>query len=274
MRSLAMVGTLAVAMTGSLFAHADGTAGCATDYEHAQRLRKAGQLVESRASLLACAQPSCPAFIRSDCTTWLAEVDATTPTVVIAAVGEDGRDLASAAVSIDGVSLPGATDGLGHALDPGLHVFRLMVGSRAVDQNVVVRSGEKERRVELRLPPLDGAAGAPPPIRPVPSSVFALGGLAVLSIGTGSVLWATGTSAADRYNTDCGSAAGCTSAARASVLRQLVAGDVLWGVGIASAVTAAGLFLARPSRVLAATTGLVVTPVRGGGVAAAYECSF
>ena len=49
---------------------------CAAAAEEAQPKRRAGKLVDARAALMKCSRTGCPAFIRTDCTRWLTEVDA------------------------------------------------------------------------------------------------------------------------------------------------------------------------------------------------------
>src|SRR3954469_16518472 len=61
---------------------------CVNAAESAQRQRSGGRLREARASLLVCARAACPAIVRSDCVAWLAENEASEPTVVLRAQDE------------------------------------------------------------------------------------------------------------------------------------------------------------------------------------------
>jgi hypothetical protein len=235
-RLTAFVAILAVAS----LAHADENADCSASYQKAQRERMEGQFRAARAELLACAKPSCPKFISSDCTGWLAEVEQQLPTIVLAAFDDSGKDLVGAELRVDGEIVP--NDGVPHAFDPGTHTIELRAGSRRAEQSVTLRTGEKARRVELRLAPLPAA----PEIvrRPVPASAFAFGGLALAFIATSGVMWGIGTSDASAYNTRC-AAGPCSSAEHDSVLRELVVGDVALGLAITSAAIATVLVLTR-----------------------------
>ena len=223
-------------------AHADDAADCSASYQLAQREKMSGRFREARAELLACAKPTCPKFIASDCTGWLAEVELELPTIVVAALDASGKDLAGAELRVDGEVVP--NDGLPHAFDPGAHVVELRAGGRAFQQNVTLRTGEKARRVELRFAP------APPTLeivkRPVPASAFAFGGLALAFAATSAVFWGLGTSDASAYNARC-AAGPCTIAEHDAVMRELVAGDASLGLAVATAAIATVLVLTRKS---------------------------
>jgi hypothetical protein len=231
---------------------ASAKAMCAEKYQSAQRLRAAGKLALARADLLRCADQSCPAFVSSDCKTWLAQVESDLPTLVFAVLDPDGRDVPNAAIRVDGVDVPHATDGLGHVVDPGERSIDVTAGDQRLTQRIVARLGEKSRRVELRLagpvtPPANvtyaPSEPATPARPPVPVLAYVLGGVGVAAIGAGTILWATGSSAAHTYNDDCTGTTGCTTAQRTSVARQLVAGDLLWAAGLAAGVAAVVIVL-------------------------------
>jgi hypothetical protein len=247
---------------------------CAEKYQSAQRLRAAGKLSLARTDLLRCAEQACPPFVSTDCKTWLAQVEADLPTLVFAVLDPEGRDVPNAVIRVDGADVAHATDGLGHVVDPGERSIDVVAGDQRLTQRIVARLGEKSRRVELRLagpvtPPANVtyAPGepAPPPSRPpVPVLAYVLGGVGVVAIATGTVLWATGSSAAHTYNDDCASSVGCTAAQRTSVARQLVAGDLLWAAGLAAGVAAVVIVLqprtaSASAQVSVGTGGLVLS---------------
>jgi hypothetical protein len=249
---------------------ASAKAVCSDKYQSAQRLRAAGKLTLARADLLRCADQSCPAFVSSDCKTWLAQVEGDLPTLVFAVLDPDGRDVPNAAIRVDGVDVPHATDGLGHVVDPGERSIDVAAGDRRLSLRIVARLGEKSRRVELRLsgpvtPPSNvtyaPSAPAPRAAPPVPVLAYVLGGVGVAAIGVGSILWATGSSAAHTYDDDCTSPTGCTAAQRTSVARQLVAGDLLWAAGLAAGVATVVIALQPP-----AAGGSAQVSVGTGGV--------
>jgi hypothetical protein len=78
--------SLAVSIARAAAADPPPKAACAHAAEDGQRLRTEGKLREARESFTACAAERCPALVRSDCSGWLAEVEAAVPTVVIRAI--------------------------------------------------------------------------------------------------------------------------------------------------------------------------------------------
>jgi hypothetical protein len=233
------VTVLVAALAFAPLVHADEAGDCSASYQNAQREKMSGRFREARAELVACAKPTCPKFISNDCVGWLAEIEQQIPTLVLAAFDENGKDVAGE-LRVDGERVP--NDGVPHAFDPGTHAIELRVGARRVEQSVTLRTGEKARRVELRLAPLPAA----PEIvrRPVPASAFAFGGLALAFIATSGIMWGIGTSDANAYNTRC-AAGPCTSAEHDSVMRELVIGDVALGLAVTSAAIAMVLVLTR-----------------------------
>ncbi|HEY6459337.1 MAG TPA: hypothetical protein VIY73_04275, partial [Polyangiaceae bacterium] len=103
----------------------------------------------------------CPEAIRTDCTRWVAEVDASLPSVVFDAVWADGRDAAGLTVLVDGKPVTGAERGRAVSLDPGEHTFRLEVpGAAPVEMRNLIREGEHNRILHVTFVPL-GETGAP-----------------------------------------------------------------------------------------------------------------
>ncbi|WP_438011704.1 hypothetical protein WME89_25535 [Sorangium sp. So ce321] len=139
---------------------------CAAAYERAQGLRRDGKLIAAREALIACSQPTCPAAAVADCGPWLAEVEKSLPSVVIAARDAGGRERLDVRVLVDGRLLAATLDGKALPVDPGPHTFRYEpAGGPAVEERVLIREGEKNRAITVILgsPP----AGAPPSPRPI-----------------------------------------------------------------------------------------------------------
>src|SRR4051794_8092328 len=86
-------------------ARADDKTACLPAYEAGQKLRLDGRLNEARAQLIACAQSTCPLQVKTDCTQWLGEIEATLPSVVFAATDDHGNDVVDVRVWMDGVVL-------------------------------------------------------------------------------------------------------------------------------------------------------------------------
>src|SRR5690349_15758290 len=81
---------------------APDTKECVTTYDRAQALRDDHKLLEARAAFLRCAHHACPAVLVKDCSEWLHEVEARTPTLVLRVTDDRGRDAMAANVLLDG----------------------------------------------------------------------------------------------------------------------------------------------------------------------------
>src|SRR5262249_29602713 len=139
-------------------ATADDLQSCFSAHEQAQRLRRVGKLAETRAQLEACTRTPCPEPVRQDCTTWLDDLAAAQPTLVVVA-RDPGSSTPRTTVRVpaDGVRVAERLTGHASDADPGEHRVRLEApDGRVVEQKIFVSEGEKARRVELTLP-------APPP---------------------------------------------------------------------------------------------------------------
>ncbi|WP_437518023.1 hypothetical protein [Sorangium sp. So ce1099] len=146
---------------------------CAAAYERAQGLRRDGKLIAAREALIACSQPTCPAAAVADCGPWLAEVEKSLPSVVIAARDAGGRERLDVRVLVDGRLLAAALDGKALPVDPGPHTFRYEpAGGPAVEERVLIREGEKNRAITVFLgaPPAGGPSSPRPLAAPAASA--------------------------------------------------------------------------------------------------------
>jgi hypothetical protein len=225
-------------------ARADDTQACVLAYEQAQKLRKAHKLLAARAQLLACMREVCPEVLRADCGPWLDEVERALPSVVIAARDEAGRDVSAARALLDGGVIGERLDGNAVALDPGPHRIRLEIAGRpALEQDILVREGEKARLVVLRLP---AAMPAEPASRPVPPLAYALGGLGVAALGSLSFFGLRALSHRSELD-ERGCKPACPQDEVDSVRRDYAIANVSLGVGVAALGLATVLFVTRPS---------------------------
>ncbi len=163
---------------------ADEKADCVEAYSLAQRLRRDEKLIGAKRALMTCSRVVCPSVIKSDCVPWLDEVEAALPTVVFGASSVGDGDLVDVRVLVDGELFTDKLDGKSQPIDPGVHVVRFETsGHPAVEQRVVIRTGQKNREVAVVF----GESEAPgdvkpvepssaPTERPVPWTVFAAGG--------------------------------------------------------------------------------------------------
>ena len=101
--------------------------------------------MSTREQLRVCARSNCTAFIAKDCTTWLVEIDARIPSVVLAAREAGGSELVNVTVSMDGKVIAQKLDGRSIEIDPGQHTFAFALpDGRKVDQSILVLEGQKK----------------------------------------------------------------------------------------------------------------------------------
>jgi len=191
-----------------------------------QKAQKAGELGNARAAFLKCARAVCPAEVTARCTNWVAEIDAAMPSVLVAAQDDRGHDLLTGVIRIDGVSHPETLEGQSVALEPGPHTLRLeTVGRAPVEQSVVVREHEKNRRVVLRIPPLVVVHRSVAP--------FVLGGVGIVfGLAFGSFAIA---GVVDRESSGCNVQSGCSATDANRVRAELAIADI--------SLVAAGVFV-------------------------------
>jgi hypothetical protein len=234
---------------------------CLATYVQAQSDRQAGQLIAARAAAVTCGSESCPDVLRSDCVTWLRELDASIPTVVFSASTPEGRDVADARVSIDARAVATRSTGEAIAMDPGEHVVTCEAdGYKTVEIRLVAAQGVKNRPVRFEMdlvrrpPPL-----APPatqsarPIRPLTYVFGALGivGLAVWGGVGASAFWGDPSVATlDRCRPN------CDPSDRSAVQRKLDVADIAGAAALLGLGGALVLYLTRPV--------VVATPLRDG----------
>lgn len=237
MKNSILLATLAVASL-SMPARADETHEdvCFDAAVAGQKARKSGELKKARDELLRCAHAACPGEVTSKCTDWVAEVDAAMPSVLVAPQDDRGRDVTQGTVRVDGQPRAEAFRGEPIVLEPGAHVLRFEVAGRApVEQQIVVREYEKNRKVALKLAPLPAKQSAVP---------FVLGGIGVaagLAFGGFAIAGAL-----DRQSSHCDT--GCKASDYDRVNLELVAADVALGVGVVFLTIAiVDYFVTRPS---------------------------
>ena len=237
---------VAFALALALPAVARAADDCGTHYERAQELRLDGHLRAAQEDLLSCAQNTCPAFIRNDCTKWLDEVQAAQPTVVFVA-RQAGRDVEEVTVTCNEQLLAERLDGRAILIDPGRQQCRLQAaGAEPATVELLVVEGQKGRLVEvdlvaIRPPPRPRPAPPPPPARsPAP---LVLAGVGAAGLAGFVALGASGLSSEHRLRDLC--APDCSSSDVRSVRTRYAFADVSLGIGIVSAAIAGYLFWHR-----------------------------
>ena len=126
---------------------------CIAENELATKQRAEGKLAEAKQHYLVCAAAECPAVVRDECQSLLQKMESSLPTVVFVLVDEKGNDVTGARAFVDDAKTAEALDGHALVLNPGNHkvVVETPTGA-SVEQTVVAREGEKNRRVRIQLP--------------------------------------------------------------------------------------------------------------------------
>jgi hypothetical protein len=234
---------------------------CIEAAESGQQLRSSGQLIEARKALAACTASGCPAIVRRDCGRWIEEVDAAQPSVTVKLEDSAGVDTTDGRVLVDGAPMLRGADGRATPVDPGVHKFVWVREAGNVVQELVVREGEHNRVILLRVPsPASGTPDTSKPLPPPPPRArsplpYVVGGLGIALAGTGGILWGIGLHDRSNLSTSCAAAHTCAQNDVDASRTKLIVGDVLMGVGVIAIVGALFLFLSQrndsgPSAVL------------------------
>ncbi len=246
-------------------ARAEASEACVSSYENAQVLRLRGRYQDARSALLVCVQSSCPQLLQADCITWLSEVEASMPSLVIAVVDERGNDIPGARAYANGQLLTGWAHGRALALDPGVYALRFEApGHTAVEQTLTVREGEKNRMVRARLAATDaddseasaadattGVISSDPPQpetsagRAIPLATYVLGGASIASLGAFGYFAIAGKNEYDELANSC--APDCPRSRTEDGRRAYIVADVALGVSVACAAAAVWAYFAAES---------------------------
>jgi hypothetical protein len=168
---------------------ANDKAVCLASFVAAQNERRDAKLLAARASLVTCARDECPAEVRATCSKWLDEVDASLPTVVVAARTSDGRDRLDVKVTVDGGPFVESLDGRARPIDPGVHVFRFFApGLAQVEERAAILEGQKNQKLIAVLPSPTATFEA----RPVPVASWVFGGLGVAGLSVFAIAGLSG----------------------------------------------------------------------------------
>lgn len=236
---VAFAGTLSLGVTAHAQTAPDVKV-CISAHADGQVLRTQKQLVVARERFLACSARQCPELVRQDCTQFLAEVTASTPTLVLAAIENGERDLAQVSVDLDGKPLASGLDGSAIPVDPGEHQLTFRAADGRVRQyRIVARENEKGRRVVAEFAPkgADAPGDAPPGAR-VPPLAYVLGGVGVAALGSFAYFGLRG-----RSTEDC--APECSRSEVDSMRSQYLAADISLGVAVASLGAATYVFFSQ-----------------------------
>jgi hypothetical protein len=275
-------GASACLLTTALLARGDRAFGadeklaCVAAADAAQQQRSANKLRQARASLHICARDVCPAIVRSDCTQWLAEVEASVPTIVLRAQDPRGQDLTDVKVQLDGAPLADKIDGLPIEVDPGQHVLTAEhAGSKKLRQEIVVRTGDRNRTISMMLddvepllpvvvPPQGAASTKPSP------AAWILGGTAIAATGVYAYFGIGALVDRNRLK-EKNCAPSCPPDEVEAARTKLDIASVALGVAVVSGGIATYLFLSAPKAPAPLPAReIMVAPLLGGGAAASW----
>jgi hypothetical protein len=182
---------------------------CIASNSDAQDLFRDGKFSGARARLRECADPSCPALVRDDCTRRLDDLERAQPTIILDVKDGAGRDLRTVSVTVDGALLVGELNGKPLPVDPGEHTFVVTAeGEKPVTRSFVLKVGEKERRERLTI-------GEPPPQTDTPQAGdaglgtqrtlgIAIAGAGIVSVAVGTIFGLMASSAWSQAKSACG----------------------------------------------------------------------
>lgn len=269
---------------------------CLGSYESSQELRRQGSLRGAREQFAICARPVCPKTLAADCTKWLEEVQSTMPTVVIEGRDASGGETIAIRVLLDGKPIAERLDGRAIEVDPGQHTFRFEYGGEHREERLVIREGERNRKLlasfakatpapsatgerpagpSSSLPtaaaaPRAGSQAAPAPeetvARPVRPATYALAGVSLLGFAGFAYFGLTGRSKAQSLERDC--LPDCSDDQVQPLKTSYLLADIGLGVGLLGGGLAALTYALRPTQTTqAARVTFDILPSPRGGAA-------
>lgn len=141
---------------------------CIARHRQAQVERSQGRLLAAHQQLRSCLLPGCSPILREACASLLADVERETPSVVFAANSKNG-DLLNVTVDDAGTRIAAKLDGVPIRLDPGEHQLEFRApGMVPLKKTVVLRAGDRNRRIAVQLEPV-APARAHPAVLPAPA---------------------------------------------------------------------------------------------------------
>jgi len=255
---------------------------CFSAAEQAQPLMKQRRLRAAQRHLEVCAHESCPKAARTDCRAWLADVTRAQPTVLFVAREElttgASRAVDDVRVSMDGELLVQARlEPSAIVLDPGVHVLTFEhAGFDRVEQRIDVREGERNREIDVVFRSMAAGARAPavlpppaappyPPIapapevltsRPVPATVYAFVGVAVVALGVGVVMESLGLSDRAHLVDTCKPTRSCDPSDVDAARSRVLAGDIALGVSALLFAGSAYFYFTRETQPMASARAI------------------
>jgi len=192
--SLVAVGVI----VGAAPAFAEGpAAACVYLPEDADALAARGLVLAAEEKYRACVA-SCDGDARSMCEARLAALDKQVPRLRVVVRDKNGKPVADAQVTIDGVDAKAALS-VPQALDPGTHRVRVISAHVRGEQKLVLALGDTEKTVAFDEPqPIDPNGEAPDGQHAHGAGPWIVIGVGFVAIFSGIILSGAGTVASDR----------------------------------------------------------------------------
>lgn len=251
-----VVGALATSL-GLHDACADEKSACIDADTAGQELRLWGRWREAEARFQACFTAGCPSAVYKDCAARYDELRRAIPTVQVAAQRPDGTDTVDARLLLDDRAAFGMLPTTAIEIDPGEHVIRVEHDAwTAPEQRIVIREGEKNRRLlfrfgESRRSPGDVREGRPESQASPGRGVDVLGiGLAAgggLATAVGATFFSIGLVQRDNLlQSACASSRTCSPADVSRIDRNYEIGGIVAGIGLVALGVAIGELAMHP----------------------------
>jgi len=246
---------------------------CIDAAHEGQKLRDDGKLLAARDKFMVCAGEVCPSAVVQDCMRWHRQLVDKLPTIVPRPLDGNGKDLLGAKLRVDGRVVD--VDGRGIELDPGKHRLTWTYQGLVKEETIVLREGEKDRRVDVVFGKPAGAV--PKPVLPatpapavddgvaVPVASWVLGGVGLVGGGLFAGFAASAKSEVDDMRASC--AGHCPADRVDAAKRDLIIANVSLGLGLASLAAGLGVAITvnvakkdGAARTPAAETAIVLGP--------------
>ncbi len=232
---------------------------CAAAYVDAQKLKRDGGLKEAREKLILCARDECMSAVKKDCLSWLDEVNAALPSIVVVAKDASGKETLDVKVSVDEQVVAEKLDTSGIELDPGTRKLRFeMEGETPVEREIILRAGQKNKVIEIQFGAGAGEGVTDDAVddgggvafdskeaskKKVPTVTYVLAGVGAVALAGTAFFW-LGAEGEKSDLEDSGCSPNCSQDDVDSISQKRLFGDIALGVGVVSLGAAAYFWLA------------------------------
>jgi hypothetical protein len=247
---------------------------CVQAFEQGQRLQKDTKYLAANQEFLKCAKPTCGDILFRECSKMYGDLQDAIPTVVFSARdAQSNSERTAVVITMDGAEILQQIDGRPMTVDPGSHHFTFTIPDRPpVEQDVVVRAGDKFRQIAVVFEAPHSEQPAPAPVsaplvpaeesrgRSVPSATYVLGGFGLAALGVFGAFRLMGSSDYDTLDKRC--SPNCSQSDVDKVRQKYTISNIAAGVGGAALAGALVVYLAAPSA--KHSTALSFAPSPGG----------